>query len=401
MACIYKKPTRRKDPKTGEMVRVKSKKWWGRYRDSIDRDRRVPLSTDKRAAQAMLDQIVTREERKRAGLIDTAHEQMKRPIRKHVEEYLQHLEAKNNTEEYVRSVNMKLGRIIEELKWQRISDIKAVDMERFLCDLRNTQGRSVATSNHYLRAAKGFARWLVNNERLYRNPLISLSLLNTRTDRRHDRRALSQEEFRRLIEAAETGPPVEGLSGRTRAMIYRVAAWTGLRKGEIDSLTPRSFRLDADPPTVKVEASWSKRRRRDTQILHPDLVVHLRPWCERFEPNELMFPMSEASCGFDRKGAKMMRADLEAARNLWLAEDETLREERERSDFLKYRDQDGRFADFHSLRHTFITNLIKANVSPKVAQTLARHSDIRLTMDIYTHVDQDEQKGAIGRLPEM
>jgi integrase len=39
--------------------------------------------------------------------------------------------------------------------------------------------------------------------------------------------------------------------------------------------------------------------------------------------------------------------------------------------------------------------------SPKVAQTLARHSDIRLTMDIYTHVDQDEQKGAIGKLPEM
>jgi integrase len=114
-----------------------------------------------------------------------------------------------------------------------------------------------------------------------------------------------------------------------------------------------------------------------------------------------MFPMNEASCGFDRKGAKMMRADLEAARNLWLAEDASLREEREKSDFLKYRDQDGRFADFHSLRHTFITNLIKANVSPKVAQTLARHSDIRLTMDIYTHVDQDEQKGAIEKLPTI
>ena len=31
---------------------------------------------------------------------------------------------------------------------------------------------------------------------------------------------------------------------------------------------------------------------------------------------------------------------------------------------------------FHSLRHTFITNLSRANVSPKVAQQLARHSDI-------------------------
>jgi len=55
-------------------------------------------------------------------------------------------------------------------------------------------------------------------------------------------------------------------------------------------------------------------------------------------------------------------------------------------------------ADFHALRHTFITSLAKADVSPKTAQMLARHSDIRLTMDIYTHVDRDEQAEAIGKL---
>jgi integrase len=49
--------------------------------------------------------------------------------------------------------------------------------------------------------------------------------------------------------------------------------------------------------------------------------------------------------------------------------------------------------------HTFITNLCKADVSPKTAQTLARHSDIRLTMDVYTHVDREEQIAATGSLP--
>ena len=58
-------------------------------------------------------------------------------------------------------------------------------------------------------------------------------------------------------------------------------------------------------------------------------------------------------------------------------------------------------ADFHSLRHTFVTNLCKANVSPKTAQTLARHSDIRLTMNIYTHVDDQEQAAAIAQLPGL
>ena len=53
-----------------------------------------------------------------------------------------------------------------------------------------------------------------------------------------------------------------------------------------------------------------------------------------------------------------------------------------RNDFLSHCTHDGIFADFHALRHTFITNLCKADVSPKTAQMLARHSDISLTMNI-------------------
>ena len=51
-----------------------------------------------------------------------------------------------------------------------------------------------------------------------------------------------------------------------------------------------------------------------------------------------------------------------------------------------YKDADGRCADFHCLRHTFITALAGSGVTPKTAQTLARHSTITLTMDRYTHV---------------
>ena len=51
-----------------------------------------------------------------------------------------------------------------------------------------------------------------------------------------------------------------------------VAAWTGYRKGEIGSLTASSFEL-GDEPTVTVEAAYSKRRRRDTQVLHPGLAT--------------------------------------------------------------------------------------------------------------------------------
>ena len=43
----------------------------------------------------------------------------------------------------------------------------------------------------------------------------------------------------------------------------------------------------------------------------------------------------------------------------------------------------------HILRHTYITNLILAGANLKKVQYLAGHADIKVTLDIYTHlVDQ-------------
>jgi hypothetical protein len=74
------------------------------------------------------------------------------------------------------------------------------------------------------------------------------------------------------------------------------------------------------------------------------------------------------------------------------------KEQREASDFLAYRDREGGVADFHSLRHTFITNLVNAGVMPKDAKELARHSTITLTMDRYAHVGIRDTAAAVARL---
>ena len=96
----------------------------------------------------------------------------------------------------------------------------------------------------------------------------------------------------------------------------------------------------------------------------------------------------------------MRQRGLVSARKIWISEakgDEE-RENREKPDFLRYKTSKGLYADFHAMRHAFITNLCRANVPPKTAQALARHSDIRLTMNTYSHVDQQEQAAAIGML---
>ena len=76
--------------------------------------------------------------------------------------------------------------------------------------------------------------------------------------------------------------------------------------------------------------------------------------------------------------AKMLRQDLEAAG-------------------IAYKDAAGRVADFHALRHTFITNLARVGVHPKMAMDLARHSTIGLTMERYSHtVARDRAEGLKG-----
>ncbi len=46
---------------------------------------------------------------------------------------------------------------------------------------------------------------------------------------------------------------------------------------------------------------------------------------------------------------------------------------------------------FHALRHTYATRLFEADVPPKIVQSLLGHSDISITMDIYTHVMEDKK----------
>ena len=82
------------------------------------------------------------------------------------------------------------------------------------------------------------------------------------------------------------------------------------------------------------------------------------------------------------KAANMLRVDLKTAG-------------------IPYCDEAGRVVDFHALRHTHISMLAQAGVSPKVIQALARHSTITLTMDRYAHAEILNQRNALSVLPDF
>jgi integrase len=56
---------------------------------------------------------------------------------------------------------------------------------------------------------------------------------------------------------------------------------------------------------------------------------------------------------------------------------------------------------FHDLRHTTATLLLRAGVDAHRVQRLLRHRDVRTTTTIYGHLDVEDLRDAIAKLPEL
>lgn len=324
----------------------------------------------------------TRDKLVAIGLLSADRVATAKPLVGHLDGWTEALKAQGCSQRHVELVVSRTRKIVDGCGFKYFNDISASKAQAFLNDLRadkeDKRGIGAQTFNFYLQAMKQFCRWMVKDRRAAESPVAHLDGLNVKTDRRHDRRALTVTELLNLLDTASSGPVRFGMSGPERAMLYRLAVQTGLRGGELRSLTRSSFDLDGDNPTVTVSAEYSKPRRQDTLPLRAELAVELRTFLATCHPETLAFPTMPER----QHVADMFRADVEAAG-------------------LPYRDDADLVADFHSLRHTFITNLARGGVHPKVAQALARHSTITLTMDRYSHTLVEEQSAALDVLPNL
>src|SRR5713226_8828782 len=70
-----------------------------------------------------------------------------------------------------------------------------------------------------------------------------------------------------------------------------------------------------------------------------------------------------------------------------------------------HRDEHGRLVDddprrfgFHNLRHSLASFLIRMRTDPKTVQTLLRHSDVKLTLQFYSHAVSQDRMAAAGEM---
>jgi integrase len=176
------------------------------------------------------------------------------------------------------------------------------------------------------------------------------------------RRALTAAELDTLLLVA--GP---------QRIVYLTATLTGVRHGELKELRWSDFNLDGEKPSVTVRASVSKNHKLACLPLHTSLAAALKAYR----------PAKAIAGDFALKdlvpSAKLFNTHLIAAQ-------------------IPKKDGQGRVMDFHSLRHTFCTNLHIAGVSQREAMELMRHSDPRLTANTYTDASLLTLKTAVEKL---
>lgn len=230
----------------------------------------------------------------------------------------------------------------------------------------NRRGISAVTTNHYWRSLRPFFHDLEKRDGVF-NPFRGARPPVTGTP---IPKARSEEECRRILVAADNFPWASNFERRRAAALLATAIYGGLRKGELLRLTFSD--LDIDQGTIHIRRGKGIGGGKDRVVF---VAPELRDVLERYlrERNfaRVVSPGLWASPGC---GDMMSEATLKRV-------------------VARVRRASGIAFSLHSLRHSFVTLLLRAGVPIHVVRDLAGHTSIVTTAGYLRVWDEDKQRG--------
>ena len=412
----------------GDRILVECRTFFAKYRDHDGKVVTRPTGCrDEQAARRVLADLESRAERVKAGILTPAEDRLgdflHTPLADHIAAYLTHLRAAGAGDAHRSEVRRTLDRVFTDCSCSTLSHlISARGSIVSWLDARTQEGMSARARNSYRNAVVAFGNWLSDStrgNRLTSSPVAKLPKASEKADPRRQRRALTEDELGQLIavavrrplddtltirrgkrkgeRTADVRPEVQvrlELVGRERGLIYKTLVLTGLRKNELKTLTVGQLDLTPGSAFLQLDAADEKNGEGNAVTIRDDLAADLRSWLAdklaalqrearetgaaipmRLPPDTLVFTVPA--------GLRLiLDRDMKAAG-------------------IPKRDDRGRTVDVHALRHTFGTLLSKTGTTPRVAKEAMRHSDIKLTMNVYTDPRLLDVRGAVDRLPAL
>jgi integrase len=346
--------------------------WYVAYRDATGKTKRIKGYTDRGATKQLMARWEKAQAQGAEGLVDPYAVHKAKPLIQHVADWIAELRQLGRDDVYIRLCEFRMSRLIADCGWSTLEKIAPDSFikwrETATAEVghakekgSNIKPMSARTKNHYSTTAITFCRWAVKRKRMATNPLADLSGVETAGKLTRERRALSEDEIVALLNAV---PPRHKLA-------YRIILATGLRRDELRQLRWGDVKLNGPMPHIQLRPETTKAKRADVLPLRADLVVLLKD--------------ARGDAGDDDPVCRTMPSI--ASHKLYL----------ERAK-IPFTDDRGRRADFHALRHTYGTLLAKAGIAPRVAMSLMRHTDMRLTMNVYTDPRIFDMAGAVEKL---
>ncbi|MCP4608323.1 MAG: tyrosine-type recombinase/integrase [Planctomycetes bacterium] len=313
-------------------------------------------------------------------------------LTEHIEDFKDYLTKKERGQRHIKAVTWTLKRIFRDCDFTTWTNISAEVLKNYLDDQRNSgKGISKGTYNNVLKMIKHFCRWVVKKQKQDGNlsatsPVEYLDCLdNQQTDSRHPRRALELEDFRRFLDAALMGPEKLGLTGRQRNFVYRFAVETAMRKIDFNRLRVRD--CDFDKNKINIKADRIKNKQKSDIYLRSTTAIELKQYCANKLPDAKVFHLPT-------KPEDMVKFDLANT---------AVKDSKGKVivPAIPYRDKDGNYFDFHSIRHQSASIFgMNPETSEAVRQKLTRHKSPEMARH-YTHVFEIQQRQAVDTLPDL
>src|SRR5919107_133697 len=273
--------------------------------------------------------------------------------------------------------------IIPELGRRKLKELTPGDIRRLYRKVaeKGLKDRSIEYVHTTLRKSLKAA---VVDRLINHNPTDGVRPIKTPTGAAKESEALAPYQVKALLEAAS--------ESRLEAL-YVIALHTGLRRGELLGLKWTDADLNAGTLTVRCSLDVDgtlkmpkNRAARRTLKLPPRALDALKAHKVRQNAERLQAGSrwQDHNLVFPNAVGKPMNAG-----NLYHRDFQPLLERAGLAD---------KGFTIHSLRHTFATTLADKGVHPSTAQKMLGHSDIRMTLAIYTHATDGMQDAATAAL---
>jgi len=338
--------------------------------------------TDRRLAEIAWGEILRDHEKRVVGVNTYDETRRARPLAL-LEAFLRAKQDRNLDERHLDNeehrVRCFLSRVssITELTTARIEELLPViadaqeQRSRERQPARRRHRMSPRTRNAYLTSLRAFFAWLVESKRWHENPCDAVERAEVKGPA-NERWSLTREQLTALVDYPV---PV------WRAVAYLLAATTGLRRGELRQLLEADVNLER--ATLRCRARCTKNAEDETLPLPPWTVEMLRDYLRAVPPD---FRPNTAGKPVPARGKRLLLA---------VPTVKTLRRDLERVGIAPVNEA-GDVFDFHSLRVSCATILAVEGVGLQLVSRIMRHSDVRLTQEIYTRLVLHDTRGAVA-----